>query len=67
MKRDKDQCPNNFFNNWDNLKTFPFRDALITHLKKYDQDRNVKAIIFERMQLPKNVQKEFRFAPKRKQ
>jgi len=61
MKRDKDHHPNNFFNNWDNLKTFPFRDALITNLKNYDQDRNVKAIIYERMQLPKDVEKEFRF------
>ena len=51
----------NFFNNWDNLKTIPFRDALITHLKKYDQDRNFKAILFERMQFPKNIEKEFRF------
>jgi len=61
MKKDKDHHPNNFFNNWDNLKTFPFRDALITHLKNYDQDRNVKSIIYERMQLPKEVEKEFRF------
>ena len=61
MKRDKNYHPNNFFNNWDNLKTFSFRDALITHLKNYDQDRNVKAIIYERMQLPKNIEKEFRF------
>ena len=61
MKRDKNYHTNNFFNNWNNLKTFPFRDALITHLKNYDQDRNVKAIIYEIMQLPKEVEKEFRF------
>ncbi len=61
MKKDKNYHPNNFFNNWDNLKTFPFRDTLITHLKRYDQDRNVKAIIYERMQFPANVEKEFRF------
>ena len=61
MKKDKNYHPNNFFNNWDNLKTFPFRDTLITHLKRYDQDRNVKAIIYERMQFPENVEKEFRF------
>ena len=56
MNRDKNHHPNNFFNNWDNLKTIPFRDALIVHLKKYDQDRNFKAILFERMQFPKNIE-----------
>ena len=61
MNRDKNHHPNNFFNNWDNLKTIPFKDALIVHLKKYDQDRNFKAILFERMQFPKNIEKEFRF------
>lgn len=61
MKRDKNYHPNNFFNNWNNLKSYPFRDALVTHLKKFDQDRNLKAIIYERKQLPKNVEKEFRF------
>ena len=61
MKKDKNHHPNSFFDNWDNLKKFLFRDALIVHLKKYDQDRNVKAIIYERMQFPKNVEKEFRF------
>ena len=61
MNRDKNYHPNNFFNNWDNIKTLRFRDALIVHLKKYDQDRNVKSIIYERMQFPKNVEKEFRF------
>ena len=61
MNRDKNYHPNNFFNNWDNIKTLRFRDALIVHLKKYDQDRIVKSIIYERMQFPKNVEKEFRF------
>jgi hypothetical protein len=61
MNRDKNYHPNNFFNNWDNIKTLRFRDALIVHLKKYDQDRIVKSIIYERKQFPKNVEKEFRF------
>jgi len=51
----------NFFNNWNNLKTIPFIDVLTIHLQKYDQDRNIKAIIYERMKFPKNVEKEFRF------
>jgi hypothetical protein len=59
--KDKNFHVNNFFNNWKNLKTFPFRDALINHLKNYNQDRNAKAIFYERMQFPKNIEKEFRF------
>ena len=60
MKKDKNYHTNNFFNNWDNVKTLSFKGALITHLKNYDQDRVIKSIIFERMQLPKNIEKEFR-------
>jgi len=60
-KKNINYYTNNFFDNWKVSKKRPFKEALIIHLKNYDQDRNVKAIIFERMQFPKNVEKEFRF------
>lgn len=66
MKNNKDLHSNNFFNNWENLKKFPFKDVLITHLKNYDQNRNSKAIIFERSQFSEKVEKEFRFDEKSK-
>ena len=59
--KNKDKHPNNFFGNWDNIKKTPFKNALVVHLKNFSQDRIVKAIIYERMQFPKNVEKEFRF------
>ena len=60
-KKNKNYHTNNFFYNWQVSKKRPFKEALIIHLKNYDQDRNVKAVIFERSQFPKNVEKEFKF------
>lgn len=60
--KNKDKHPNNFFGNWDNVKKTPFKNALVIHLKNFSQDRIAKAIIFERMQFPKSVEKEFKFS-----
>ena len=58
--KDKDHHPNNFFSLWENSKKTPLKETLIIHLKKYDQERNIKGIYYERSQFTPDIERKFK-------
>tara|TARA_B100000676_G_scaffold269637_1_gene285743 strand:- start:60 stop:527 length:468 start_codon:yes stop_codon:yes gene_type:complete len=55
---DINKAPNDFFDNWDKIKSMPYKNVIELHVKRSKEKKILALIQFELDQFPENIQKD---------
>lgn len=58
----KNKAPNDFFENWDNVRIFPYKEVIEKHLRKTEESNLMLAVEFERQSFPPKIQDYFKLS-----
>ena len=55
---DNNKAPNDFFDNWNKIKSMPYKNVIELHVKRSNENKILELIQFELEQFSKNIQKD---------
>ncbi len=58
---DLDKAPNDFFDNWNKIKTMTYKNVIELHVKRNNEKKIIAATQFELDQFPENVRNDLTF------